>query len=423
MYTSGRLHAGENSCSHGRWSKGVFFIVSDFEIVVDKLVYGGSGLGRRDGRAVLAPFVLPGERARVRAASEKPGLVHASLLEVLVASPERVTPGCPYFSHCGGCHYQHAPYELQLSLKRAILEDQLRRIGKIEPPAEIEVVAGEPWNYRNRVQLRTDRAELGYRQAQSHRLCPIASCPIASPAINAAIEILREMLRDPRWPRFIRAFELFTDETQMQLNVLETERPVAQRFFDWCAERLPGWISGALDYADAGYAWRVSSGSFFQANRFLIGSLIDRALDNAEGGTALDLYAGVGLFSLPLARRASVTAVESGTRAVEDLRFNAERAGVVVQAERANAEAFLENLEAVPDFVLLDPPRAGIGKRMVERLVQLRPPRIAMVSCDPATLARDLSGLLGGGYRIARMTLIDLFPQTYHLETVVHLKL
>jgi 23S rRNA (uracil1939-C5)-methyltransferase len=400
--------------------KGVFFIVSDFEITVDKLVYGGGGLGRLEGRAVLAPFVLPGERARVRAASEKPGLVHASLLEVLAASPDRIAPSCPYFTHCGGCHYQQASYELQLSLKRAILEDQLRRIGKIEPPAEIEVVAGEPWNYRNRVQLRVDRAELGYRQAQSHRLCPIASCPIASPAINAAIAILREMLRDPRWPRFIGALELFTDETQMQLNVLETGRPVARRFFDWCAERLPGWVDGALDYAGAGYTWRVSSGSFFQANRFLIGGLIDRAIEGAEGRTALDLYAGVGLFSLPLARRfASVTAVESGTRAVEDLRFNAGRAGVAVEAQRGDAEAFLEDLATAPDFVLLDPPRAGIGRRVVERLAQLRAPRIAMLSCDPATLARDLAGLLGAGYRVGRMTLVDLFPQTYHLETVV----
>ena len=391
---------------------------------MDKLVYGGGGLGRLDGRAVLAPFVLPGERARVRVASEKPGLVHASLLEVLAASPDRIAAPCPYFTHCGGCHYQHAPYELQLSLKRSILEDQLRRIGKIEPPAEIEVVAGEPWNYRNRVQLRTDRAELGYRQAQSHRLCPIASCPIASPAINAAIAILREMLRDPRWPRFIRSLELFTNETQMQLNVLETDRPVARRFFDWCAERLPGWVSGALDYTDAEYAWRVSSGSFFQPNRFLIGSLIDRAIDGAEGRTALDLYAGVGLFSLPLARRfGSVTAIESGTRAVEDLRFNAGRAGVGVQAERGNAEAFVESLETAPDFVLVDPPRAGIGKRMVERLAQLHVPRIAMVSCDPATLARDLAGLLSAGYKVRRMTLVDLFPQTYHLATVVQLGL
>ena len=172
-----------------------------------------------------------------------------------------------------------------------------------------------------------------------------------------------------------------------------------------------------------GTTWRVSGGSFFQANRFLVSRLIDQALDGVEGSTAIDLYAGVGLFSLPLARRfASVTAVESGTRAVEDLRFNAERAGASIQAERGNAEAFLERLQTTPDFVLLDPPRAGIGKRMVARLAELKPPRLAIVSCDPATLARDLAGLLDAGYRIERMTLVDLFPQTYHLETIVQLK-
>jgi 23S rRNA (uracil1939-C5)-methyltransferase len=409
-------------------SEGVIFILRDFEITVEKLVYGGDGLGRLDGRAVLAPFVLPGERVRVAATSQKPGLLHASLLEVREAAPERIAPACPYFGRCGGCHYQHAPYDLQLALKRAILEDQLRRIGKIAPPAEIGVVAGEPWGYRNRVQLHTAGRELGYRAAQSHRLCPIESCPISSPAINATIGILREMLRDPRWPRFIRVLEVFTDETQVQINVLETERAgpagAPRRFFDWCAERIPGFISGALDYSACGYAWRVSSGSFFQVNRFLIDGLVDTTLAGAEGQTALDLYAGVGLFSLPIAQHfAAVTAVESGARAVEDLRFNAERAGIGIRVERGDAEAWLEALAAAPDFILLDPPRAGIGKRVVERLAQLRVPRLAIVSCDPATLARDLAGLLAAGYRIQRMTLVDLFPQTYHLETLVRLEL
>ena len=234
--------------------EGETLILSDFEITVEKLVYGGEGLGRLDGRAVLAPFVLPGERVRVRGLGEKPGLVRAGLLEVLAAAPERVAPPCPYFERCGGCHYQHAPYETQLALKRGILEDQLRRIGKIAAPAEIGVIAGEPWGYRNRVQLHIAGAELGYREAQSHKLCAIERCPISSPAINAAIATLREMLRDPRWPRFVRGIELFTNETEMQLNVLETERPVARRFFDWCAERIPGLVSGALDYGAGGHS-------------------------------------------------------------------------------------------------------------------------------------------------------------------------
>ena len=404
--------------------EGVIFILSDFEIAVEKLVYGGEGLGRLEGRAVLAPFVLPGERARVRSVSEKAGLVRAGLLEVLAAAPERVAPPCPYFMRCGGCHYQHAPYEMQLALKRAILEDQLRRIGKISPPAEIAVVAGEPFLYRNRVQLHIANGKLGYRAAQSHKLCAIEQCPIASPAINGAIGILREMLGDGRWPRFIRAVELFTNETEMQLNVVETERPVARRFFDWCAERIPGLVWGALDYHAAGHTWRVSRGSFFQVNRFLIGKLVETALEGAEGQTALDLYAGVGLFSLALAERfAAVTAVESGARAADDLRSNAERAGLAPHVEQTDAGVWMEQLESAPDFVLLDPPRAGIGRRMVERLAQLRPPRLAIVSCDPATLARDLAGLAGAGYRIDRLTLVDLFPQTYHLETVAQLAL
>jgi 23S rRNA (uracil1939-C5)-methyltransferase len=393
---------------------------------VEKLVYGGEGLGRLEGRAVLAPFVLPGERARVRGVSEKPGLLRAALLDVLAAAPERVAPPCPYFTRCGGCHYQHAPYEMQLALKRAILEDQLRRIGKIAPPAAAEtgVVAGEPWGYRNRVQLHIAGGALGYRGAESRKLCAIEKCPIASPAINGAIATLREMLHDPRWPRFVRVVELFTNETEIQLNVLETEHPVARRFFDWCAERIPGLVSGALDYHAAGHAWRVSYGSFFQVNRFLIDRLVETALDGAEGQTALDLYAGVGLFSLALAQRfASVTAVESGARAAGDLRCNAERAGLALRVEQTDAEVWMEQLETAPDFVLLDPPRAGIGKRMVERLAQLRPPKLAIVSCDPATLARDLAGLTGAGYRIDRLTLVDLFPQTYHLETVAHLAL
>jgi 23S rRNA (uracil1939-C5)-methyltransferase len=403
---------------------GVSLILSDFEIGVEKLVYGGDGLGRLDGRAVLAPFVLPGERARVRGISEKPGLMRARLLGVLAAAPERVAPPCPYFMRCGGCHYQHAPYEMQLGIKRGILEDQLRRIGKIAPPAEVVVVSGEPWGYRNRVQLHIAAGKLGYREAQSHKLCPIEVCPISSPAVNGAIAILREMLHDPRWPRFVRSIELFSNETEIQLNVLETEHPVARRFFDWCAERIPGLVAGALDYSAAGHTWRVSYGSFFQVNRFLIDRLVATALDGAEGHTALDLYAGVGLFSLPLAQRfAAVTAVESGARAAGDLRCNAERAGLALRVEQTDAEVWMEQLETVPDFVLMDPPRAGIGKRMVERLAQLRPPRLVIVSCDPATLARDLAGLTAAGYRIDRLTLVDLFPQTYHLETVAHLAL
>jgi len=398
-----------------------FSITGNFVVKVEKLVYGGDGLARLEGRVVFAPFCLPGERIRAAAEREKPGLVRARTLEVLEAAPERVNAGCEYFGHCGGCHYQHAPYAYQLDAKRAILEEELRRLAHTTPPEEIEVIAGEPWGYRNRAQFHLEDGRLGYHEARSHRVWGISHCPISSPRINQAIAALNQMMHEGRWPRFVQTIEVFTDEHEVQVNVLETLRPVARRFFDWCGERIPGLVEGPLDYRGE---FRVSSNSFFQVNRFLLDPLVEAATRGAEGDTALDLYAGVGLFSLALARRfRKVTAVESGGGAVRDLRFNAERANVAhLRSEQATSEAFLEKLDKAPDFILMDPPRTGVGKAMVARLNDLKPRAITIVACDPATLCRDIAGLMAGGYRIVRMALIDLFPQTFHLETVVRLE-
>ena len=385
-------------------------------------MYGGDALARVDGRVVLMPLALPGERILAQVETEKPGLVRARAVEVLTPAPERVAAPCPYFGRCGGCHYQHAPYEYQLAAKRSILAEELRRLGKIEPPAEIAVVSAEPWGYRNRAQLHIEGKKLGYLIARSHNLCAIERCPISSPRINEAIVALTAMLRDKRWPRFVRSVEIFTDEKGVQLNVLETDQPVARRFFEWCAETIPGLVEGALDYQGR---FRVSRNSFFQVNRFLADMLVETALAGATGEAALDLYAGVGLFSLAMARKfREVTAVESGSAAARDLTFNAERAGLGnLRVEQGNAETYLERLERAPEFVLLDPPRAGVGKSVTGRIAALRPPQVVIVSCDPATLARDLAALTASGYRIESMTLVDLFPQTYHLETVVRLGL
>lgn len=394
-----------------------------FEVKIEKLIYGGDGLARLDGQVVLVPFVLPGEHAAVEAVTQKPGLTRSKLIELRTAAAERVVPECPYFGRCGGCHYQHAGYETQLALKRSILAETLRRVGKIEPPEEVRVIAAEPWHYRNRAQFHIGGAELGYLEAHSHRLCPIEQCPIVSPRINQAIATLREMLRDLRWPRFVRSLEIFTNENLVQLNVLETGRPVARRFFEWCAEKMPDLVPGAIDYEAAGSLYRVSGGTFFQVNRYLIDAMVDTALENTEGESALDLYAGVGLFSVPMARRfGKVAAVEAGAAAASDLRFNAERAGVGVDTRQTSVNVFLSNAAMAPDFVLADPPRAGLGKRAVEHLVHLSPPRLTIIACDPATLARDLAGLILGGYRLERLTMIDLFPQTFHIEAIAQLR-
>ncbi len=391
---------------------------------MEKWVYGGRGLARLEGRAVLVPYVLPGETARVRVRRERPGLLEAELVEILTSVPDRVLPPCPYFQRCGGCHYQHAGYPFQVEHKRNVLIEVLRRIGKIPPPEFVGTIAGEPWEYRNRTQFHLRGREIGYMEGGSHRLCAVERCAISSPKINEALGALRGMLRERRFPGFLRSIELFTNESEVQLNVLESEQPPARSFFEWCAERIPGAAAGSLDYPAAGYVFRVSHGSFFQTNRFLIDRLVECALEGAEGETAVDLYAGVGLFSLPLARRfRRVTAVESGGSAFRDLEYNAARAGLPVQAVRTSSEQFLEALSAPPDFVLADPPRAGLGKTVAGQLLRLRPARITIVSCDPATLARDLGTLVGGGYRLEGLTLVDLFPQTYHIESVARLAL
>jgi 23S rRNA (uracil1939-C5)-methyltransferase len=385
------------------------------EVKIEKLVYGGEGLARIDGRVVLVPFVLPGETVRISASDD----VRAELLEIVTPVPERVAPPCSIFSECGGCHYQHAPYEFQVSQKVEILREQLRRVGKIEYEGEVDTVSGPPLGYRNRVQFHIVEGHIGYVAPRSHALVPVTDeCPIASPKINEALAEMRSRMGDRRFPRFLRSLEIFTNEADVQINVVDTERPVAQSFFQWTGSVLN------LDYPTSVGAFRVSPKSFFQVNRFLVENLVDVALDGGngrqQGETALDLYAGVGLFAVPLASTfKKVMAVESGSNAVRDLAFNAERAGAKIRTERARVEDYIVQVDRTPDFVLADPPRSGLGKQVVQHLERLAPPRITVVSCDPATLARDLAAMKS--YRIEKMTLVDLFPQTYHMETVVRL--
>jgi 23S rRNA (uracil1939-C5)-methyltransferase len=375
---------------------------------IEKWVYGGDGLARlTDGRVVLAPFVLPGEMARIEAGDE----IRAELLEVLEPSPDRVAPACPVFAKCGGCHYQHAPYEYQLARKSEILREQLRRVGKIDYQGEIAVISGEPLGYRNRAQFHIDNGRIGYLAARSRELVPVERCPISSPRLNEALAMLRDRLHDPKFPRFVQEIEVFTNETGVQFNVLESDRHVAKSFYEWMESTV------ALEYPTRFGAFRVSPRSFFQVNRFLIESLTDAALERASGKTALDLYAGVGLFARRMKEKFDqVVAVESGASAVRDLEINAPG----VTPEHARVEDYLAKLDKTPDFVLADPSRAGLGKIVAASLARLAPARITIVSCDPATLARDLAAL--GKYKISRLTLIDLFPQTYHMETIAHLE-
>ena len=359
-------------------------------ITIEKWVYGGDGLARDSGRVVLTPFVLPGELVDVEPVDK----LHAKLVQIEHPSEIRVQPRCPYFGDCGGCHYQHAPYEYQLKQKIEIVREVMRRIGKFDPPEEISFIAGTEWHYRNRVQLHHSRGRVGFLKAGSHELCPITHCPISSPEINGVIADLAKS----GLPLHVRTVEVFTNGTE----VMVAGKPEA------------------LDYSAAGFEFRVSARSFFQVNQFLIDELIKATVTEAE--SAVDLYAGVGLFSLPLAQRCKqVIAVEGNASAAADLRFNARRAGLAIDVQQANVDDWIATLDEAPELLVADPPRAGLGKTVTGHIVRLRPQRIHIVACDPATLARDLAVLFNSGYRIDQMIVADLFPQTYHVETLVHL--
>lgn len=425
---------------------------------IEKLIYGGDGLARTppgpDGRsmAVLVPFVLPGERVEAGIRQEKPGFARGSVTQLIEASPDRVQPRCPYFQRCGGCHYQHIPYEHQLEFKAQILRDTLQRIAKIELKDEIRLHPSPPWDYRNRTRLQvrtTPEFALGYYRFGSREFLPVRECPISSPLINRVIAELTE-LGGLGCPSAVEEIELFANATDDQMlawtfchddapkhdllhwaEALRSQFPTLagisffssrRRSEDEAASDLKLLTqSGArsLRYKTRHAEFEVSAGAFFQVNRHLVDELISVVTADAHGNVALDLYAGGGLFSVPLAENFHhIFAVEASLTSFADLRKNVPASVKVVNTR---TEQYLRSRSArqCPDLVVLDPPRAGAGKAVTRSLVELGAPRIRYVSCDPATLARDLVALFSAGYRIEETHLFDLFPQTFHIETVM----
>ncbi len=391
-------------------------------VAVEKLVYGGDGLARVDGQVALVPFVIPGERVSTQARADKGRILRGALPTILQAAESRVVPRCEYFTSCGGCHYQHIEYTAELDQKRLILLETLRRLGNVDYTGEIKVIHGDPWQYRNRIQLHFESGQVGFWRMQSHAIRPITHCEISSPRLNEVIRLVDTMMTRPEWPRFLTSLEVFTNEDQVQLHVVESSRPVAARFFEWCRTIIPTLVPDAILYKAGGYEFQISRGTFFQVNRFLVDALMSEVVaEDVSGNHAVDLYAGAGLFSLPLANRfKAVDAIERGTFAYRDLEANASSLSGLVRTHRQSSEEFLRTLRTAPDLVVADPPRAGLGTDLAAELMRLQPERLTIVSCDPATLARDLR-IFESLYRIKRISLIDLFPQTFHFETVAHL--
>jgi 23S rRNA (uracil1939-C5)-methyltransferase len=421
-------------------------------VKIEKLVYGGDGLGHHDGHTVFVPFVLPEEEVFIEPLESRKKFIRGRIARIGQPSPHRTAPPCPYFGVCGGCHYQHIPYDLQLAYKAEILRETLSRLGRIAWDGPILPHPSPPFGYRNRAQWKITSVEgaapsIGYFQGRSQRLCPVSQCPIVSPRIAETLAALSSLLGAGKLPPNLREAEAFVDDSDAalllnlsfeRLNAPPTEiaGPLREALpgletlllHDQRADRFELVGPGHIVYRVAEHAYRVGHLSFFQVNRFLLPDLVAAVLGEARGKLALDLFAGVGLFTVPLAQRFQrVIGVESNVAAARDLEANLQQSGAPSAAlRRADVEAFLARWQETPDLVVLDPPRAGIPAPALARLVKLAPPAIAYLSCDPATLARDLALLVGtqaqpGPYLISEVHLVDIFPQTYHMEALVRL--
>jgi 23S rRNA (uracil1939-C5)-methyltransferase len=406
-------------------------------LTLTTLIYGGDVMGRLEdpltgtgGRAVFVPFGLPGERVKVRLTEEKRNFARGEIVEILNTSPLRAIPRCIHFGVCGGCHYQHLSYEEQLKAKTEILRDQLTRIGKIEnPPVRDMVPSSSPWNYRNHVQFHlTEEGKLGYVMAQTPRVFAISECHLPEGSINAM------------WPQLefepemnIARVSLRSGVDEELMLVLESETPEPPEL------EIEAGISVAHTYEEntvviAGNNhltirvlnrdFRVSAASFFQVNTAMAAKMVDHLLANlpvTPSTTLLDVYCGVGLFSAFLAPKCErVIGVESSPSACEDFAFNLDEFENVELYEGL-AEEILPALVGQVDnlsYAIVDPPRAGLDKNVIDGILKFSPQVIAYVSCDPSTLARDARRFINGGYRLKQVTPFDLFPQTFHIESI-----
>jgi 23S rRNA (uracil1939-C5)-methyltransferase len=386
-------------------------VVKSLRVEIERILPGGVGLAHADGKTVLVSLAAPGDHLRVEVEREQGNVLFASVVEVLTPSPVRVEPPCPYFGRCGGCDFQQLTYEAQLAAKAGIISDCLQRIARLDPLPSITVrPSPDNWRYRVRAtwQIDQEKREIGYYERNSRRVCDVADCAVLMPGLQQTLE----QVRATKWSEFPPELK--------HLDVVAGENGVS------LSPPFADFETNDLDLRVGNEVYQYNAESFFQINPALLPELIDFALSDAGGETALDLYCGVGLFTLPLSRRfAKVVGIEANQVATRFARRNLQQAGLtnarVVTATVAGWVRTNANMDSV-DFVLLDPPRAGAESVVIKGILDLHPKRISYVSCDPATLARDLKKLIAAGYVVESIAAFDLFPQTHHVETVVLLR-
>ncbi len=401
----------ETTGSHGTSERGTEYEPGHLlEVTVERIVPNGFGLAFVSGLTIFVALAVEGDRLRVRLVKVKGPTAFAEIEEILTPSEFRILPPCRFFGVCGGCDFQQMSYEKQLSTKVEMLIDSLRRIGKFEI-AEVPIIpCPRPFGYRTRALWRGDVApgNLGYYKRDSHDTVDIDHCMVLDPTLDSLMQEIRSS---------IKRCEINGDKVVFEASVGSEGRPSV-------FSRDVGGNVEEIVVEAAGERYLSEAATFFQGNLSLVEELIAAATGGLQGSFALDLYCGVGLFSLPLGRRFSkVIGVESGRRSIDLARRNASAAGLRnIEFYTSGVQAFLENYEGeTPDLVLLDPPRAGTEKNVIRNVIRLGPKHVSYVACDTAVLARDLRRLVDGGYRIERLVALDLFPQTHHVETVARL--
>ncbi len=383
------------------------------DVRIEKIVPNGFGLAFAENLTVFVPLSAAGDRLRVRVNQLKGKTAFAEIVEIIEPSGERTKPRCPYFGRCGGCDFQQLQYEAQLRAKVGIVRDCLTRIGRINYEPEIPII-GSPndYEYRSRAAWHVDtrRKKIGYFQRKSHDIIDVEICPILKPELQQVLTELRETIEwESFWSETVE-IESATADGAVSIYSAEIIEPTEE-----------------ISFTASGEKYLFDATSFFQGNPFLIEKLIEAAVADATGDAALDLYCGVGLFTLPLARKfETVVGVEGYDKAIDYAEKNIENARLAnVKFYRENVGDWLkENSENFKnlDFLLLDPPRSGTEKETVEQIIKLQPKEISYVSCEPSILARDLKMLTENNYSIESIVALDLFPQTHHVETIVRLK-
>lgn len=383
------------------------------EVRIEKIVPRGLGLAFVDGLTVFVPLSVVGDKLSVRIREVKKRIAFAEIVEVIESGEQRIEPPCEYFGSCGGCDFQQMSYTAQLDAKVGIIRDCLHRIGKIEYDGEINVISSpDQFGYRSRARWHLDRDKnaIGYFARDSHESIDVHNCPILTPELQSALDDLRVRLNwDEIWSDKAQIEAAHGEDGSISTYSPDMVEPTSELTFD-------------LD----GDNYVYSSETFFQANKSLIPALVEAALGDARGEAAFDLYCGVGLFTIQMAKRfGKVVGVEESGKSVKFAKRNVYAAGQtnVRLANQSVAKFLMENQKKGLDFVLIDPPRSGTEKQTIPKVARLKPAHISYVSCEPSILARDLRILVDAGYKIEKITALDMFPQTHHVETVVRLHL